>query len=122
MLAAMLAAMLAVVLAACVGAADLGERPPITSLEVAPTDTTVFVGYTVRLTAIARDERDAVRSDRTVWWTSSDPSVARVDARTGVVTAVAPGSASIYAVCDGHTAAAAVQSLAAAWGGLPLRP
>src|SRR5437879_4627312 len=66
------------------------------ALLVTPTAASVGVGDAVRLTAIPQDGgRDPVRAP-TLTWTSSDATVATVDA-TGLVTGVAPGSATITA-------------------------
>ena len=53
-------------------------------------------GQTQTLTAVTKDIVGAVLEGRTVTWSSSDPSVADVDA-SGKVTAKVPGSASIRA-------------------------
>ena len=62
------------------------------------------VDDTATLTAIVTPD-DA--TNKTVTWTSSDPSVATVDAN-GLVTAVAPGTATITATADGVSATCTV--------------
>ena len=56
---------------------------------------------TMTLTATVKPD---VLSHETVTWSSSNPSVATVDAATGVVTAVTPGTATITASLYGATA------------------
>ena len=51
---------------------------------------------------------DKVDTDPETVWTSSDPEVAKVDRYTGVISAVAPGTATITADSEGVTATAQV--------------
>ena len=51
---------------------------------------------------------DKVDNDPETVWTSSDPEVAKVDRYTGVISAVAPGTATITADSEGVTATAQV--------------
>src|SRR6266702_1147119 len=62
-------------------------------LLVTPPAASVGVGDAVRLTALPQDDGSAPARAPAVTWTSSDTSVATVDA-TGLVTGVAPGSSS----------------------------
>ncbi|WP_158514740.1 DNA/RNA non-specific endonuclease [Gemmatimonas phototrophica] len=68
----------------------------IASVTVAPTTATVQIGATKPLTAIAQDAEKNTVTTATFTWASSDETVATVSA-AGVVTAVAPGSATITA-------------------------
>ena len=74
------------------------EMDPIltTSIELNETEIEVTEGETVQLTATVLPE-DA--TDKTVTWASSDESVASVD-ENGLVTAVAPGAATITAMAN----------------------
>ena len=63
------------------------------------------VGQTVAATATTRDASGATLTGRTVTWTSSNPSVAVVNA-SGVVTAVSAGSAQVQATSEGVSASA----------------
>lgn len=63
------------------------------------------------LSAVAYDARNAVLTNRAVSWTSSNTSVASVDA-TGKVTAIAPGTATITATAEGKQGTAGVTVLA----------
>ena len=71
--------------------------PTVNSVTVAPASVTLEPNNTQQLTATV----DATPSsaDKTVTWSSSDPDVATVST-TGVVTAVAPGSATITATSN----------------------
>jgi uncharacterized protein YjdB len=82
---------------------------PVASVAVAgaPASGQLYVGQTARLTAVPRDEAGNALAGRAVVWTSSDPSVVRVDAN-GVATAGAVGSAVVTAAVEGRTAAAAL--------------
>lgn len=61
---------------------------PVTSIEVGPTTTA---------TAVIRDQFGAIMLGLIVVWSSSDPSIATVNASSGVVTGVSVGSVSITA-------------------------
>jgi hypothetical protein len=76
---------------------------PVASVTVIPGSATVHVGaaYSVQFSAEPRDGAGNLLSGRSVVWTSSNQSVATVDAGTGVVTGVAPGSATITATSEG---------------------
>lgn len=67
----------------------------------------VFVGATSQLTATAKDASGNVVSGATVAWTSSSDAIATVSA-SGLVTGVAPGTATITATSNGKTATATV--------------
>jgi hypothetical protein len=62
------------------------------------------VGDTVTLAAAALDEKGAPLAAADVFWSSSEPGIAAVEARTGRVRAYAPGTATILAT-SGSTAA-----------------
>ncbi|MFN9939410.1 MAG: Ig domain-containing protein, partial [bacterium] len=65
------------------------------------------MGGTAALAASPRTAAGAEVTGRTVSWNSGTPGVATVNA-AGVVTAVAPGSATVTATVDGVTGSAAV--------------
>jgi len=76
---------------------------PVARVELSASASSVAVGLTVTLTAIARDSGNAVLSGRVITWTSANPAVATVSS-TGVVTGVTVGSATISATTDGVSA------------------
>ncbi len=80
--------------------------PAVASLDVAPGTATIEVGQTTTLSATPRGADGAALSGRTVSWTSSDPAIAQ--AANGVVTAVAPGTATISATSEGRSGTAAI--------------
>ena len=73
------------------------KTPPISRIDIAPISHSMIAGGLVKLDATARSSNGDPRSDAVIGWTSSNPKVAVVDRVTGVVTAVAPGSATIEA-------------------------
>jgi hypothetical protein len=111
-------------LGACRGSGPTAatERAPVAVLDVAPGVATVLVDGTVQLTAEPRDARHVALAGRAVAWTSSDTTVARVDARTGRVAAVRAGTATITATCEGKTGTATVRAVSAEGFAVPGRP
>lgn len=91
----------AAALGACGGSSSntsTGPTPVFTSVTVAPASPTVSVGLTVTMTALAKDQNGAVFSGApAATWSSSDETMATVDAATGVVTGVANGNPTITA-------------------------
>lgn len=77
-----------------------GPDVSVASVHVAPDPATVTVGQTLALSATARDAAGAVLAGRSFAWSSTNPGVAGVSG-SGIVTAHAPGSATIAAVSDG---------------------
>src|SRR5581483_10216867 len=86
---------------ACSGEKDspvafLGCDPPIHSVVVNPPTAAMLIGWTVTLSASVDACPDVVRS---VFWSSSDSSIATVD-QTGAVTARAVGTTRIIATAS----------------------
>jgi uncharacterized protein YjdB len=83
---------------------------PVASVVVQPPTATVHAGsaYARQFMAETRDASGSVLSGRTIVWSSSAPSVATVDAATGVVTGVAPGAATVRATSEGVSGVASV--------------
>ncbi|HEY5941221.1 MAG TPA: protein kinase [Gemmatimonadales bacterium] len=79
------------------------EPPAAASVSIAPHDS-LRVGDTVTLAAAALDEKGAPLAAADVFWSSSEPGIAAVEARTGRVRGYAPGTATIVAR-SGSTAA-----------------
>lgn len=80
---------------------------PVASVTVTPATSTLVVGRTVTLEAVTRDASGNVLTGRTVTWTSSAPGIATVSS-SGIVTGVAPGTATITATSEGHSGSASV--------------
>ena len=75
----------------CTVTVNAADYVPVESVSLNKTSTTLTVGDTETLTATVQPDG---ASNRTVTWTSSNPSVATVDA-SGTVTAVSEGTANI---------------------------
>ncbi|HXL05779.1 MAG TPA: Ig-like domain-containing protein [Gemmatimonadales bacterium] len=99
--AALLVATLALAIACLASPTGMG------TLLVTPPAASVGVGDAVRLTAMPQDDGSAPARAPAVTWTSSDTSVATVDA-TGLVTGVAPGSAIITATTGDQSGSAQI--------------
>jgi uncharacterized protein YjdB len=69
---------------------------PVSSVDVALASTSIQVGQTSQATATPKDGSGSPVAGRQVTWSSSDPSVATVNA-SGLVTGVAAGNATITA-------------------------
>jgi plastocyanin len=74
----------------------------IASIEIEPPAYPVVAGSSEKLNAIPRTNDGKPRTDATIKWSSEKPTVAIVDA-AGMVTGVAPGSATIKAGSDDVT-------------------
>ena len=104
---------------------DSGAEPPPPAVATAVTVTPASValtaiGETLTLTAEVRDQNGQLMSGAAVTWSSSDPSVASVDA-VGVVAARANGSATVTATAGGASGSAAV-SVEQARAGVRITP
>ena len=76
---------------------------PVASVTISPAAATLRIGTKVQLTATTKDSAGSVLTGRVVTWLSNAPTVASVSA-SGLVTAVALGSASITATSEGKSA------------------
>src|SRR5579862_6241080 len=101
----------AVILAACESIAS-----PTNSVHISPTTTSVAVGQTTQLGVTPNDApgKSSIRS--AVGWTTSNASVASVNA-SGLVTGVAAGSATITATSGAADGTAIVTVVDASAGG-----
>jgi Tol biopolymer transport system component len=89
-------------------------RAPVNSVAVSPSVATLSPttpGNTQQLTAILTDANGNDLTGRSVTWSSSDQTVAKVDA-FGSVTAVGPGNATITATSEGQSGTARINVLA----------
>jgi len=71
----------------------------ITALEIEPLARPIVAGSAEKLHVTARTANGNPRGDATIKWTSDKPAIATVDA-AGLVTGIAPGSATIQATSD----------------------
>src|SRR6059058_4020085 len=77
--------------------------PPVTSVTVTPPADTLVVGDSASFAAVLRDEQGDRISGRSVTWTVSDRSVARIDFAAGeaaVISALQAGSAVLTATSE----------------------
>ncbi|MEO7363482.1 MAG: Ig-like domain-containing protein, partial [Gemmatimonadaceae bacterium] len=85
-----------------VGTATIVVSPlPVASVVVTPAAVTLLMNATRQLTAQAFSSTNSVLTGRAVTWSSGSPSIATVNATTGLVTPIAPGVALILALIDG---------------------
>ena len=87
---------------------------PVASVTVAPNAATTTVGATVNLKATLKDDQGNVLEGRAVVWSTSAPTVATVDAASGVVTGVAVGTATLTATSEGKSGSTTVTVASAA--------
>lgn len=81
--------------------------PPVASVSVSPPVDTIVLPGTAQLSATVFDAQHNPLTGRTITWSSNMPNVANVDAN-GLVTGVAPGSATITATSEGQSGTATV--------------
>jgi uncharacterized protein YjdB len=81
---------------------------PVNNVVVTPPSQSVDVGSTVTFVATPRDASDNPLSGRTIFYGTSDPTIATIDANTGVATGVEPGSVTIGAISEGKTGTASL--------------
>jgi hypothetical protein len=84
---------------------------PVASVEVSPDSTSVAVGESAQLAAATRNGGGEPLTGRVIGWTSDDTQVATVSG-TGLVSAVAPGGATITATSEGKSGTATVTVIA----------
>ncbi len=104
------------VLTACGGGGGDGgaTNPPpvaVASVDVTPTASSLAPSSTVQLTATPKDAGGNALGGRSVTWSSSDAGVASVST-SGLVTAVAAGTAQVTASSEGRTGSASITVLA----------
>lgn len=76
-------------------------RPPVGTVAVAPA--TITVGQKLRMTATVTDTKGNVVTDRTVTWSVPVNAVATINATTGEVTGLLPGTVSVTATSEGRS-------------------
>lgn len=109
---------LAIVLLAACGGSDAStpagpSQTPVAAVSVTGSSNAMVVGTTLQLTATAVDANGATLTDRTITWTSSDTTVATVSS-SGLVSALASGSATIQATAESKSGSLGVTVTATA--------
>ncbi len=90
------------------GTANIVVAPsPIATLRIDPATLTMLVGATARLSPVAQDAGGNVLGQRVVTWTSGAPNVVAVS-NDGVLTALAAGTAIVFATAEGRIATATI--------------
>ena len=116
--------------AACGGGGGGGDAGGITgtstggsvaSVSLNPTSVSLDVGGSATLQAQALDGSGRALTDRSIVWTSSDTTIARIDA-SGRVSGVAPGSAEVAANVEGKFTKASVTVAQRAVASIALTP
>jgi uncharacterized protein YjdB len=83
------------------------QRPPVANVVVHPAQVEALAGAHAQLSAAAYDAGNTVLADRQIAWSSSNERVATVDG-TGLVTAIAAGTATISATSEAKSGTATV--------------
>ncbi len=91
------------------GTASVTVTPaPVDSILVTPSAASVAVGDSVQLNGTPIDAKGRTLAGRTISWVSDTPTIAVVDATTGMVHGVAEGSATVTAAAEGKNTAVPV--------------
>ena len=81
---------------------DNPVTPTVATIDIEAPATHLAPGSSVQLSAIVRDEQGVVLGDRTIAWSSSDPTLLSIS-QTGLVSANATGSVTVSATADGRS-------------------
>lgn len=79
----------------------------VARVEVSPAETTMVVGSSIKLRAVARDDKGAVVSQEPRW-AAAPFDIARIDS-TGTLTALHPGEVHVFAIVGGRPGRASVR-------------
>ena len=93
--------------------------PAVTVIHVVPEDTSINTGGTQQFSALATDQNGLAMSGVVFTWTSSDPTVATINAN-GLATGVGAGTTQISASAQGVTSNAASLTDSVPDSGVPL--
>jgi uncharacterized protein YjdB len=94
---------------------------PVATVSVAPVSMSLYAGRSSQLTATLRDAAGNVLNGRVVTWSTNASAVASVSTN-GLVTALAPGSATITATSEGQSGSSAVTVTAVAVASVTVAP
>lgn len=90
------------------GSATLNvNAPPVATVTVSLAASSITAGQTTQATAVLKDANGNVLSGRSITWTSANTNAATVSS-SGLVTAIAAGSAQISATSEGKSGSATV--------------
>lgn len=92
------------------------------TVTLTPSSTTLIVGSTLQLVTQITDALGNLLTGRVVTYVSDAPGVATVNSTTGVVTAIAPGTARITATSEGKVGTSTVQVIAVPVATVTLTP
>jgi hypothetical protein len=96
-------------LVSCGKLTGTAANPAVASVSVAPSAQDLAVGQTLQLTVTLRDASGNLLMNRSLVWSTSDATIATVDATTGLVTAIAAGGpVTITATSEGQSGSAHV--------------
>ncbi len=85
--------------------------PPVAKIDIAPMSLGLAVGSSTILSATARNSNGDPRTDVPIEWKSNTPAIAKVDA-SGMVTAIAPGTAKLQATAGPASADTSIRVVA----------
>ena len=97
------------------------SQAAVASVTVTPGPLSMTVGQTTQLVATLKDAGGAVLNGRAVTWSSSNTNVASVSSQ-GVLTAAAPGNATITATSEGKSGTDAITVTNIAVGSVTVQP
>jgi uncharacterized protein YjdB len=106
------------------GDAALAVTAPVgtvASVTVTLNSSSLLVGQSAQASAVARDASGNILTGKSVTWTSMNPSIAAI-AASGLVTALAAGSATVRATVDGKTGDGAVSVASQTVSSGPITP
>ena len=83
------------------------QKTPVASLVVRPSHVDAVPGLKTQLTGVAYDAAQNILSDRAIIWSSSNTAIATIDVN-GMVTAVAPGTATLTGTAEGKSDVATI--------------
>ncbi|MGH9747419.1 MAG: Ig-like domain-containing protein, partial [Candidatus Acidiferrales bacterium] len=95
--------------------------PPVAKIDIAPVSSALAMGGSTVLSAVARSANGDPRTDVPIEWKSATPAIAKVDA-SGMVTAVAPGTAKLQATAGVASADVSIRVVADSVQSLAVSP
>ncbi|HEX8495532.1 MAG TPA: Ig-like domain-containing protein [Pyrinomonadaceae bacterium] len=97
------------------------KATPVARIDIEKISRPIVVGGTAKLSAIARAANGNPRNDAVIAWASDNPSIATVDG-AGVVTGVAPGSATLRATSGSGSGNVTITVVKSTLTGLSIEP